>query len=108
MRKFLIFLSFLLPVMLSGCALFHPYQPNIQQGNILTEDMLSQIRVGMTKEQVVSALGNPILENIYNDNHWAYVYTFQYRGGPITKKHVDLYFQNGRVVRIDRDYPNVL
>ena len=108
MGKFIITSVFLISALLSGCSLFHPYQPNIQQGNILTEQMLSQVSVGMSKEQVVGALGNPILANVFNDNHWAYVYTFQYRGGPITKKHMDIYFQNNRVVRIDRDYPNVL
>jgi len=40
------------------------------------------------------------LANPFDENHWAYVYTFQHNGGVISRKTLDIYFQNGRVSRI--------
>lgn len=104
MRQLTMTTLFVLFASLAACSWISPYQPNIQQGNLLSEDMLSQLHIGMTKAQVAKALGNPVLENIYNDNHWPYVYTMQVNGGPIVKKHLDLYFQNNRLVSMDGDY----
>lgn len=94
--------------LLAGCLLLggciRLYQPDIQQGNVVTPAMRSQLHLGMSKDQVVGALGNPVLTNLFNDNHWPYVYTYQHSGGKITKKQLDLYFQNDRLVRIDGNY----
>lgn len=104
MRKLTITTLLILFATLGACSWFTPYQPNIQQGNLLSEEMLSRLKIGMTKEQVVRTLGNPVLENAFNQQHWAYVYTMQKKGGPITKKHLDLYFENNHLVRIAGDY----
>lgn len=95
--------------LLAGCLLLggclHPYQPDIQQGNVITPQMRSQLHVGMSKEQVLDLLGDPVLTNLFNDNHWPYVFTYQHSGGRITKKQMDLYFQNDRLIRIQGNYP---
>lgn len=102
MRKLIITLLCL--VCLSGCGLFKFYQPNIQQGNIITQGMLNQLQIGMSKTQVANALGLPVLDNMFNQDHWAYVYTFQHSGGKILKKQLDLYFQNDSLVKIINNY----
>lgn len=99
MRKLII--SLLTLICLSGC---HVYQPNIQQGNIVTNDMISRLKIGMDQNQVNQSLGTPALEDIFNDNHWAYTYTFQRSGGKINKQRLDLYFSNGKLVKIDNHY----
>lgn len=103
MKKTIIIGLILISASLSACSLFRPYQPDISQGNLYTPAMVEQIKLGMSKDQVVRIMGDPILVNLFNDSHWAYVYTFQHKGGPILKKRLDLYFQNGRVARIERD-----
>jgi outer membrane protein assembly factor BamE len=90
---------------LNACSWLRPYQPNIQQGNILSDQMVSELRVGMSKEQVVRTLGNPISSTVLHEDHWIYAYTFQRNGGPITKKHLELYFQHNSLVRIGANYP---
>jgi outer membrane protein assembly factor BamE len=100
MKKVSIIGLILISASLSACSLFHPYQPDIQQGNLYTSAKVEQIKPGMTKEEVVRILGNPILVNLFNGNHWAYVYTFQNRGNEIYKKRLDIYFRNGVVSRI--------
>ncbi len=95
MRKLIITLPFLICFILGGC---HLYQPDVQQGNIITVPMLERLKPGMSKEQVQNTLGDPILASDFDDNHWAYVYTFQHSGGKLIKRRLDLYFQNNRLV----------
>ena len=104
MRKLLITFLCLTSCFLCACSLIHPYQPNIQQGNILTQAQLQRLHPGMSKDGVAELLGSPVLANTFDDNHWPYVYTFQRNGGPITKKQLDLYFRNDRLVRIEGNY----
>ncbi|HVV67555.1 MAG TPA: outer membrane protein assembly factor BamE [Gammaproteobacteria bacterium] len=103
MRKLLITFLCLTCCLLNACFL-RPYQPNIQQGNILTPRQVQQVHLGMSKDSVAELLGTPVLDNTFDDNHWPYVYTFQRNGGPITKKQLDLYFRNDRLVRITGNY----
>jgi len=102
MRKLFIVITclFLKTILLTGCGLVHPYQPDIQQGNLISQAMAERVGVGMSKDQVRNALGNSLLANPFDENHWAYVYTFQHNGGVISRKTLDIYFQNGRVSRI--------
>lgn len=104
MRRLTIISLCLTGFLLASCSWIHPYQPSIQQGNILTNSQLERVRVGMSKDQVAEVLGSPVLVNTFNDNYWPYVYTFQRNGGPITKKRLDLYFSNNRLVRIEGNY----
>ncbi len=102
MRKLIVPCLMLSFMVLTACTWIHPYQPNVQQGNLITAEMVDRVKPGMSKEQVVNALGEPLLSNIFNDNRWAYVYTFQRNGGVIQRKNVDVYFSNGRVVRVQK------
>lgn len=90
-------LSFLLS---AGCGVLKPYQPDVQQGNVVSEAEVTKLKAGMSKEQVSNLLGQPVLDNAFDNNHWAYVYTFQHDGGVISKKSLDIYFANSRVTRI--------
>ncbi len=104
MRRLTIISLCLTSFLLASCSWIHPYQPSVQQGNILTNTQLERVRVGMSKDQVEEVLGSPVLVNTFNDNYWPYVYTYQRNGGPIIKKQLDLYFSNDRLVRIEGNY----
>ena len=56
------------------------YKIDIQQGNVLTQEMVSQLRPGLTKDQVRFILGTPILTDMFHASRWDYVYRFQ-KGG---------------------------
>lgn len=100
MKKIILTFLCLSAILLSACHGLRPYQPDVQQGNVVTQEMMQQLKVGMTKDEVQNIVGLPILVDTFNTNHWAYTYTFQHRGGKITKKHLDLYFQNDRLSSI--------
>lgn len=90
-----------LSVLLAGC--IHMYRFNIQQGNVITPDMLAQLKVGMTQEQVQYLMGTPVLTDPLNPNRWDYVYTYKPGGGKMSGKHLILYFSNGVLQTIQNE-----
>ncbi|HKM14531.1 MAG TPA: outer membrane protein assembly factor BamE [Marinospirillum sp.] len=65
--------AFFISVSLGGCSLFSPYQQGIPQGNILDEEAVAQLKVGMSQAQVLYILGTPLLKAPDNPNQWDYI-----------------------------------
>lgn len=55
--------------------LLHPYRIDIQQGNIITDEMRDNLKLGMTKPQVKHLLGTSVLSESYTKDEWLYVYS---------------------------------
>lgn len=87
---------------LSGCGVFHAYRPDIQQGNVLNEKTVQQVRVGMDKLQVESLLGEPVLQNTFDQNQLLYVYNFIPNRGKLVKKRLILTFSKNKLVKIEK------
>ncbi|MBU0744914.1 MAG: outer membrane protein assembly factor BamE [Gammaproteobacteria bacterium] len=92
-----IILIFTAIILLSGC---HPYRIDIIQGNLIDDKMRSQLHLGMSKTQVDSLLGTPVLTDTFNPNTWIYAYTKQINGGKIEKRNLVLEFKNNRLIQI--------
>ena len=73
----------------------------IQQGNLLSEEQLAQVSVGMNREAVRGLLGSPVSEAPFHVNRWDYIYTRGPAGTAIVAKRVSIYFENERVATID-------
>jgi outer membrane protein assembly factor BamE len=86
---------------LSGC-IFRPYHVDVQQGNIMNQPDLSKIQIGMTKNQIQSILGTPMLRSSFERDTWTYAYTNQINGGKIEKKEVTLYFSDDELIKIEK------
>jgi outer membrane protein assembly factor BamE len=89
---------------LIGCA----YRPDVQQGNILDPAKIQQLKLNMSKEQVCSILGDPVLDNAFNKNYWTYTYTKQKNGGIIHVKQLILQFKNDQLIKINGKTPPAL
>lgn len=100
MIRFIAIFSFILWI--SGCSILSSYKPTIEQGTIYTEEAVQQLKIGMTKAQCAYILGNPILNSIYVDNRWNYVYTLKPQGSnQFYQKYLVLSFNSDdRLVRI--------
>ena len=59
------------------------YKISIPQGNIITQEMVDQLRPGMTKRQVIFVMGTPLVRDPYHQDRWDYVYNFQPGGGEL-------------------------
>jgi outer membrane protein assembly factor BamE len=85
-------------VLATGCV----YKMNIQQGNYLVAESVSQLKEGMTRSQVRFLLGTPMVPDAFDDSRWDYYYFFssrQYKK-PL-KRRLTVYFQDERVQRYD-------
>lgn len=60
-------------ILLSAC--IKPYQPDIQQGNIINNSDLREIRHGMSKQEVLFILGTPMVIDPFNEQRWDYFYS---------------------------------
>ena len=89
-----VFLLFLL----SACSII--YRPDIQQGNVLKQSTIAQLKLGMTKEQVTYLLGSCVLQTPFQSNRRDYVYFYQPGHAESTQRHVTLIFSHDRLVRI--------
>lgn len=80
------------------------YQPTVQQGNVITQRQVNQLKPGMDKGQVNFIMGTPLLVDAFHSDRWDYYYSIESEGVERTHEYVTLYFQNNRLVRIDGDY----
>lgn len=101
MRKLKILLLILSLGIIAGCGPIKPYEVDVQQGNLLDQKDIKQLHVGMSKSQVASLLGMPVLGDAFEDDHWSYVYTNQINGGKIEKRNLELDFSDGRLSNIN-------
>jgi len=62
---------------LAGCSFPGVYKIDIQQGNVVTQDMIDQLRPGMTRRQVRFIMGNPLLTDTFHADRWDYLYSIQ-------------------------------
>lgn len=103
MQKLVTLLVFAaLTLSMSGCHLV--YTPDVQQGNLLDKTMVSQLKPGMTKHQVLLLMGTPSVTSPFDQNRWDYVSTQARRGGPMTVHTFTLTFNNDTLVRTKGDF----
>ena len=73
--KYTVRLSSVLIVTLLLSACIRPYQPDVQQGNIINNNDLKQIEYGMSKQEVLFILGTPLVIDPFNEQRWDYYYS---------------------------------
>jgi len=80
------------------------YSLEIQQGNIITQAMIDQLRPGMNKRQVIYIMGSPMLDNFFHKNRWDYLYSAHPTGGEKIQQQISLLFENDQIVSIQGDF----
>lgn len=80
-----------------GCV----YQANLSQGNLLKQEDLDQVEVGMTRRQVRFLLGTPMIDDPFHEERWDYVYYLKIgRDDAIFKRWISIYFDGDNVSEI--------
>lgn len=97
-------------VLLSGCQQrellvpkipgLEPYRMTIQQGNNLSQEMVAQLKLGMTREQVRFVLGTPLLMDVFHADRWDYVYYREIPGGKREQRNLSVVFEKDRLARV--------
>ncbi len=85
-------------VALSGCL----YRMDIPQGNRIEPELVSQLEIGMSREQVKFLLGSPAIVDPFHPDEWHYVYYHKYgRSGVVEKRTMVLRFRDGQLAAVD-------
>lgn len=74
--------------------IFSPYRPDIQQGNFVSQEMVAQLKEGMTQDQVIFLLGTPLLTDVFHADRWDYAFRMQKGNGEITSSRVTVHFKD--------------
>jgi outer membrane protein assembly factor BamE len=100
-------------VLLGGCQAMDTYVPlitqfgvyrlDINQGNYLSQDMVDKLKVGMTKTQVRTVLGTPLVSSAFRDNRWDYVYMFTRAGRVREQRQFAVFFTGDALARWEGD-----
>lgn len=86
-----------------------PHLPNIhkfdiQQGNVITQEMIDQLKPGMTKSQVRFIMGTPLVADTFNQNRWDYYYSLVPGKGEEVREQVSIFFEDDKLVGFRGDY----
>jgi outer membrane protein assembly factor BamE len=80
---------------------FTPYRPDIQQGNFVSQEMLDQLKPGMTRDQVKFVLGTPLLSDMFHADRWDYPFYLARGNGELTTSRVTVFFKDNKVDHFD-------
>jgi len=72
----------------------------VQQGNILSNDEVSQLHKGMSKNQVAALLGTPLLQDSFRNDRWDYVYFIKNGKSQSAQQGLTLHFQNDHLITV--------
>ncbi|MBM7063049.1 outer membrane protein assembly factor BamE [Pseudomonas sp. UL073] len=81
-------------IALAGCSFPGVYKIDIQQGNVVTQDMIDQLKPGMTRRQVRFIMGNPLITDTFHANRWDYLYSLQPGGGQRLQERMSIFFND--------------
>jgi outer membrane protein assembly factor BamE len=84
--------------------ILQPYRPDVQQGNVVTKEMVDQLAAGMTRDQVRFLMGTPALVSVFHQDRWDYVYLLKRgKGSEEQSRRLTVYFRENRVERFESD-----
>ncbi len=88
MKKILLIIC-ITQFLLLGCSL---HKLDVQQGNVITPDVLAKLKLGMTQEQVKFLLGTPPITDPFHATRWDYTYTYREQDKQTETSHLTLLF----------------
>ena len=92
---------------LNGCSyLKYPdiHKVTVQQGNIVNQEMVDQLRPGMTRSQVRYIFGTPLLMDTFDQDRWDYYYSSKRPGREETREKITVFFEGNTLTHFSGDY----
>ena len=84
------------------------YKIDVQQGNIITQDMVDKLKPNMTKSQVRFVLGTALIGDVFHKDRWDYVYRLLQHGNLVEEYKLTVFFEDGKLVRTAGDFSGSL
>lgn len=77
------------------------YKINVEQGNVVTEEMVEQLRPGLNRRQVRYIMGTPLIEDAFHSDRWDYRYLLRNGNQTLFETRLTLWFENDELVRAE-------
>ena len=89
----------------AGCHFSFPKVANVavQQGNVITQEMVDRLKPGMTRRQVAFVMGEPVVRDPFNPDRWDYVYSVQVGSVVYQQLRMSLFFENETLAKFSGD-----
>jgi outer membrane protein assembly factor BamE len=103
MKKILIIITCFASLCLGACSITEwslVHRIDVQQGNVITQDVINQLKPGMSRRQVQFVVGSPMLADVFHQDRWDYLYYLKTGNGKVTREHIYLYFKDDALDRI--------
>lgn len=85
-----------------------PHRIEIQQGNFVSQEMVGQLKAGMTRDQVRFAMGTPLVADLFHGDRWDYVFVRQRANSrEVEHRRISVFFAEDKLVRIEGDVVGV-
>ena len=98
-----IVLGFFLLATCASCSWLSPHRLTVNQGNILEQEDVERLAVGMSRDQVKFLLGTPLLADPFHLNRWDYIYSIQNGFEPRVQRRITLQFQGDVLASMQGD-----
>lgn len=109
MKRSVFLLAIAAPLTMTACEtilnnLPGVYKIDIEQGNMIDQAMVDQLRPNMTKRQVLYIMGSPMLNDTFHEQRWDYLYSNQPGGEDRVQKRLALYFNGDNLAGVQGDF----
>jgi len=103
-------ITLLILLLITGCSSIPAvlYKLDVQQGNIITQEMVDKLKPGMSKSQVRFVLGTALIDDVFHTDRWDYVYRFVQHGNLVEEYKLTVFFEDDKLVRTVGDFSDSL
>ncbi|MBP7080103.1 MAG: outer membrane protein assembly factor BamE [Rhodocyclaceae bacterium] len=81
----------------------NPWKIDVRQGNFISTQTATLLKVGQSRDQVRSILGSPLVMDAFHADRWDYPYRFVTGNEILVDRRLTVFFKDNKVVRIDGD-----
>ena len=98
--------TLLVLLLITGCSSVPSvlYRIDVQQGNVITQEMVDRLKPDMTRSQVRFVLGTALIDDIFHKDRWDYVYRLVQHGNLVDEYKLTVFFEDDKLVRTAGDF----
>jgi len=102
--------TLLILLLITGCSSIPSvlYKLDVQQGNIITQEMVDKLKPDMSKSQVRFILGTALIDDVFHKDRWDYVYRLVQHGNLVEEYKLTVFFEDDKLIRTVGDFSDSL
>ena len=89
----------LIALLLTNCSIPRIFQVVVNQGNLVDQEMLDKLEIGMTESQVKFVMGTPLISDTFYPNRWDYFTSVTQGEITYTNQKITLFFEDNKLLK---------